>query len=229
MDEEVARTHGRLSSWAQASLRPFLSDFDVNGLLDSYPLFLLSSAQWRELIPSTQSGRALDVGAAAGHVTSRFAALFGDLCATETSWAMARRLRRRGIACERVDIASAPVPAPPYDVVLCLNVIDRCDRPRSLLRNAYAALRPGGHLVVAAPLPLSPFVYDGGSTRDPREPLHAPGPRWEASAGQLWHHVLAPLGGSLRRLARAPYISGGDRARPLYVLDDAIFVIRKES
>ena len=48
-----------------------------------------------------------------------------------------------------------------YDVITCLNVLDRCDRPLTLLRQMRRSLRPDGLLVVALVLPLSPYVEHG--------------------------------------------------------------------
>ncbi len=227
VDAAPRRRHGLLLSAVHRGLRPFFSDFDINGWLGTYPLFLLSTEQWRHLLGETPALTALDIGAASGDVTQRFAPLFSDVLATETSRPMARRLRRRGLRCEVMDASQASVPGGPYDVVFCLNVIDRCDRPRSLLRSALGAVRPGGRLVVAAPLPLAPFVYAGGATRAPAEPIVADGPNWETCVGRLWRNVFAPLGGELISLTRAPYLSMGDSRSAIYVLDDAVWVIRR--
>jgi SAM-dependent methyltransferase len=227
IDAAPGARHGRGRALVHRALRPFLSDFDINGLLGTYPLFFLSVEQWALLLDRAPSGRLLDIGAASGEVTSQFASRFEEVRATETSQPMARRLRRRGIPCDVVDVSGAGVPDAPYDVVCCLNVIDRCDRPRTLLKQAYGALRSGGWLVVATPLPLAPFVYVGGATLPPAEPISADGPSWELSAGRLWHSVLSPLGGRLVCFTRAPYLSIGDNHSELYVLDDAAFVIEK--
>ena len=46
-----------------------------------------------------------------------------------------------------------------YDVIGCLNLLDRCDRPLTLLRHVRASLRPGsGRAVVAVVLPYKPYV-----------------------------------------------------------------------
>ena len=46
-----------------------------------------------------------------------------------------------------------------YDVISCLNLLDRCDRPLTLLRHVRASLRPGsGRAVVAVVLPYKPYV-----------------------------------------------------------------------
>lgn len=50
-----------------------------------------------------------------------------------------------------------------YDVVTCLNLLDRCDTPRTLLSQIHAKLVPGGTLVVALVLPFSPYVETGES------------------------------------------------------------------
>ena len=47
------------------------------------------------------------------------------------------------------------------------NVLDRSPRPACLLRAARALLRPGGHLLIASPLPYRPFFFEGGRTFAP--------------------------------------------------------------
>lgn len=227
IDDAPRSRHGRLTTALHALLRPFWSDFDINGWLGTYPLFLLSREQWATLLASRTGGRLLDVGAGLGEVTARIGAEFDQIVATETSPPLARRLARRGIECHLLDITESEVPAPPYDAVSVLNVVDRCDRPRILLERSFEALRPGGLLILATPLPYDPMVYDGGRTRDPEQPLRASGRSWEHSLGRLYHNEVAPLGGELLSVSRAPYLSVGDAARALYVLDDAILIVRK--
>ena len=48
-----------------------------------------------------------------------------------------------------------------YDVVSCLNVLDRCSRPLSLLRQMADKLDSGGLLVLALVFPFEPFVENG--------------------------------------------------------------------
>jgi SAM-dependent methyltransferase len=227
IDRAYARPHGKALELTHRMLRPLLSDFDINGLLGTHPLHLLSTEQWRTLLGSDSCGRLLDVGAGSGDVTRALAPLFEQVSATETSWAMARCLRRQGVSCLRLDAASDPLPDGDFDVISCLNVIDRCDRPRTLLQRLAQAVAPGGSLIVASPLPIQPFVYDGGTTREPSERLECDAGDWEGAATELCDNELEPLGLRLTALARAPYLSRGFAARPLYVLDDAVFVCQK--
>ena len=45
-----------------------------------------------------------------------------------------------------------------FDVISCLNLLDRCDTPYTLLKQIKQALVPNGLLVVALVLPFRPFV-----------------------------------------------------------------------
>jgi SAM-dependent methyltransferase len=221
-----ARRSGTTRTLLQRTLRWYMSDFDANGLLDMYPMYLLGTAQWRKLLGSAARGRLLDVGAGSGDVTVRLAPLFAEVVTTETSAAMSWRLRKRGFRCENYDVGLDGVPTGPYDVISCLNVLDRTRRPLSLLRHVKAGLAPGGRLVLSLPLPYSPHYYDGSRTLDPEEPLPIASPHWESGAALLVDRVLEPLGLELETFTRAPYLSGGDSKQAVYELDAAVCVCR---
>jgi SAM-dependent methyltransferase len=221
---ERGRPAPRLRWLAHAFLRGLLTDYDVNGLLGTYPLFLLSSAQWATLLGGAGGGRLLDVGAGSGDVTARMAPCFDTVDAVETSRPMVRRLRRHGFVTHRVDISRAPAPGAPYDAVALLNVLDRSARPVSLLGAAADALADGGVLIVSMPLPMVPFYQRGARTRGPLEPLPVVGASWEAAARSLAEDVLEHHGLTVVRLTRAPYLSGGDRRAAFYELDAVVIV-----
>jgi SAM-dependent methyltransferase len=166
------------------------SDFDVNGILDTYPLHLLSTAQLQTLVqhagcsrdfaglapPSAvqqQFGAALDIGAGVGLVTEQLQPLCSEpVSTTETSAQMAGRLRRRGFECHEDDVAAPDSPTRScfrgsFDLVSVLNVLDRAPAPRALLEAAHDMLRPGGWLLLATPLPFRPFYYDGARCLQP--------------------------------------------------------------
>jgi len=185
-------------------------------------MHLLGTSQWKELLGAPAGLRHLDVGAGSGDITRTIAPLAAETVTTEVSKMMARNLRRAGFRCLEADLARAPVPDPPYDLVTCLNVLDRCERPRSLLANLTRALSPGGRLVLATPLPFDPFVYAGARSKDPVEQLDLPRDSWEPSVARLATTVLEPLGLTVEAVSRVPYLCRGDADRPLYVLDDAL-------
>ena len=221
------RRHGRLFTVAQLLLCQLVSDFDANGLLGTYPMHLLSTAQWQALLGERPGGSLLDVGAGSGDITEQLAPLFDRISTTETSWGMARRLRQRGLGCVRTDVASQGVPDGPHAVIACLNVLDRCARPLTLLCRLHAGLEPRGRLLLSMPLPYAPFVYDGPYSVIPQERLPIDESGWEQGAASLVREVLAPLSFETEALSRAPYLSVGDATHPHYVLDAVILVCRK--
>lgn len=223
----AARRHGAFKTLLQRALRLYVSDFDANALLDMYAMNLLCTSHWRRLLGEDAKGRLLDVGAGSGDVTGELAPLFDEVHVVEVSRGMARRLKRRGYAVHVTDIARNGPPADGFDVVSCLNVLDRCERPHSLLQAALRAVRPGGLLVIALALPYRPFYYDGGSSPEPKQRLSCDGDTFEEQVTALVDSEIAPLGVTLERWARAPYLSAGDKDRPLYELDDVILLCRR--
>jgi SAM-dependent methyltransferase len=133
------------------------------------------------------------------------------------------------------EAAATGVPVAPgsFDLVSIFNVLDRCDYPADLLRNAIKMLRPrGGVLLLTVVLPFSEFVEDGTARRAVRGPLPMRGRRCqdgvslEASLAALLQRVLLPLGLEVLRVARVPYLCRGDTRRPYYVLSDAVILCR---
>lgn len=222
-----ARPHSRWRTWSHRILRSWLSDYDVNGLLGMYPMYLLGTPGWQALLQRPSGGRLLDVGAGDGGLTGHLAPLFDSVTTTESSWAMAKRLRRRGYDCHRVDIGETPIDAE-FDCVSCLNVLDRTAYPLRLLRALGRACSPDGSLVLASPLPLRAFYYRGPQTLTPPERLFAPGPTWERAAVQLVNAIAEVLPEfELARWSYAPYLSWGDAEQTLYALDACVGVWRR--
>jgi SAM-dependent methyltransferase len=228
---ELARgRHGRLRTYAQRLARLYLSDFDANALTGMYRMQLLPESAWRQLLAGHTGGRLLDVGAGSGDVTSALAPCFDEVEATEVSRGMSRRLTKRGVRCHALDLSAAPLEGAAFDAVSLLNVLDRCQRPRQLLRHCLLALAPGGVFIVALALPYRPFYFDGPTTPEPVERLECdPGASgtWEDGARRFIERDLLPLGLQLECFARAPYLSAGDSQRPLYELDDVVVVLTK--
>jgi SAM-dependent methyltransferase len=219
--------HSWLRTRAQRLLRAFMSDFDANGLLDMYPLHVASTAQWRALLGAQRVPRLLDVGAGYGGVTRTLLPFAEHVVATELSQPMARSLRRMGVECHALDVTSTDLPGERFDLISCLNVLDRTARPKTMLRRLVERLQPEGRLLIALVLPYRPFYYQGAATPEPLERLACSDPVWERALSQLAERELEPLGLTLLHVARAPYLSFGDTERGLYQLDDALLVLRK--
>jgi SAM-dependent methyltransferase len=217
------KPHGVLITRAYDLLRRVMSDYDAYGLLRMYPMHLLSTAQLVKLLGEQPRASLLDVGAGSGGVTAHAAALCASVTVTERSRALRRVLRARGYRVLEHDLSLAPMPAGErFDRVLCLNVLDRCLRPVSLLRHLHALMAEGGQLLLSVPLPLSPHVHVGRHTVSPEESLPRPEASFEAGAASLVP-LLANAGFEVTSLSRAPYLCRGDAHCALYELDAAIF------
>ena len=230
MDGASSARHSTWQGILHATLTNFMSDYDVNGVLNMYPMFLIAEAQWRRLLGNQLAappGRLFDIGAGSGDVTRELAPIFASVHTAELSRPMARRLRRQGFECHGFDVSGQAVPGAPYQVVSCLNILDRCARPLALLEHASEALAPDGLLVLATPLPFEPFVYRGAITAAPQQQLQLSKQSWERAASELVQLVQMRFPLSARSLSRCPYLSWGDSARPLYMLDDAVIVFEK--
>ncbi len=214
---------------ALQAARKVATHYDAAAWLDAYRMVLLDTQGWDTLLPSAPRGSLLDVGAGIGDVHLELARIFTRAVATETSRGAAARARERGVDARVIDLAREEWPSHDrFDVVSVLNVIDRADRPLALLDRAISLVAPGGHLVIATPLPLRPHVHRAGGTADPDEWLGVEGETFESSLRSLVSRVLAPRGLAVTRWTRTPYVSSGDAHARRYDLDDAILVCARQ-
>jgi hypothetical protein len=196
--------------------------------------------------------RLLDIGAGDGDVTAVLAPLFDSVDATEDNAVMRLRLRL-ALGASASIFSSAETSAAAlsgatgtyYSMVALLNVLDRCDKPATLLREIRAHLVASAAateakapplLLLACVLPFCPFVEDGAVQRAPTEELSMGGgglcrerSSFERSLAKLVLSVLEPLGFRVRAWTRLPYLSQGDGAASAYfALDDAVLLLSAE-
>ena len=203
----------------------------------------------------------LDVGAGDGNVTATALEPLLDVTAlqpivtTECSSPMAKCLRTRGYICiETTDLntvdselrkyatpkitsstsstSSSISPKPTYDFISVFNVLDRADKPQSLLYDIKHLLTPNiGRCVIAVVLPFCPFVENGQLQNKPKEDLNMNGGRcmekasYERAVDVMITNVFEPSGFVVHAWTKTPYICSGDRTTPYYVLYDAVFVL----
>lgn len=222
-----------LYTFVNLLLSLFLSRTDINGLLERGHMFVFSKLHLRKLLSLAQLAEreppfsaVLDLGAGDGCVTQQFTEFATSIYVTETSTVMGRVLQRKHFHVLGLDNWYGPS-APTYNLVSILNVLDRCDKPRTLLSLAHGQLEKGGLLIIALVLPFAPFVEQGARKVQPSETLEIQGDSWEEGVATLWKNVLAPLSFQPVALARLPYISEGDLSKDYYILDNAVLVLRK--
>uniref|UniRef100_A0A3Q0T7L1 Methyltransferase 9, His-X-His N1-histidine n=1 Tax=Amphilophus citrinellus TaxID=61819 RepID=A0A3Q0T7L1_AMPCI len=209
-------------------LSPLVSRTSINGFLGRGSMFVFSKDQFRQLLriePDWVANRLLDLGAGDGGVTKVMASHFTEVYATEVSLPMKRHLRKKKFKLLDIDVWQET--GFQYDVISCLNLLDRCDDPLSLLRDIRRALVPGtGRLIVAVVIPFQPWLEIGGRWERPREYLQIQGKTWEEQVNNLTNEVFRKVGFEVETLTRLPYLCEGDIARDYYLLDDAVFVLK---
>ena len=209
----------------------------VNGILGRGRMFILSSGQLQSLLqngavdpvtPGSKDLRMLDIGAGDGNVTAQLAKVYGGggVDVTEADIPMRWRLWSRGYRLLSVENWEQEGHGS-YNLIACLNVLDRCDKPLDLLRSMRDKLAPNGAgiLLLGVVLPFKPFVEKGSRRLMPSQSIKLHGKTWEAHLDCLVRHTLMPLGFRLRSFCRAPYLCEGDLWKPHYVLDDCVLVL----
>lgn len=200
----------------------------VNGILDRGSMFVFSKAQFQRLMGVTDPwkvSRLLDLGAGDGKVTSVIEQHFDEVYATEQSPSMRWRLGSRGFKLldenewMKVDFK--------FDIITCLNLLDRCEKPLTMLRDIKHTLQPTtGRLLVAVVLPFRQCVESGTKMTRPKESIRLSGSSWEEQVHSLVKDVFEPSGFTVELFTRVPYLCEGDLFRDFYVLDDALFVLK---
>ena len=158
---------------------------DASAVYLNMTLLVASPDQLRRVfvpaMAAAPSSTLLDIGAGRGEATASIASALGVRDRDVTVMEAAAQIRL--LATERGYKAVASFeelgPGQTFGAVVMLNVLDRCDDPRGLLRAAVNALRPDGLLLIATVLPFCPLVYEGvagkvGAHRAPAHPLKLP-------------------------------------------------------
>lgn len=217
-------------SAAKGVLSFIMSTTSVNGLLRRGSMYVFSQDQLQRLLgvdSDWKADRVVDLGAGDGEVTEAMAPMFREVCATEASWTMQWRLSGRGYRVLPIDEWSQKKSGQTYDVISCLNLLDRCDKPLELLRDMRESLSPSGVVVMAVVLPFSQFVEMGTSPNKPSEVIQVQGETLEEQVQSLVEEVFQPAGLQVKSFSRVPYLCEGDATTPFYYLDDALFVLEK--
>ncbi|XP_048869335.1 methyltransferase-like protein 9 isoform X2 [Brienomyrus brachyistius] len=207
---------------------PIVSRTSINGFLGRGSMFVFSGEQFCRLLQINsdwRGNRLLDLGAGDGGVTDVMAKHFQEVYTTEVSAPMRWQLQKKNYTVLGIDEWHSA--GFQYDVISCLNLLDRCDHPLALLRDIKRSLVPGtGRLVLAVVLPFQPYVEIGGRWERPEEHLKVGGKVWEEQVTHLSNDVFRGAGFEVEAVTRLPYLCEGDLYKDFYVLDDAVFVLR---
>lgn len=202
----------------------FMTPTSINGWLGRGSMFVLSKSQFAALSGRRpgQEGELADLGAGDGSITAILQNFFSSrVTVTEVSKAMRPQLIKRGFRMAEVDTWYKRH----YDMISCLNVLDRCDKPVSLLRQIKAALKPNAKAIIAIVLPFKPYVETGTKDNKPSEELPISGKSFEDQVTSVVEDVLEVEGFKVEAWTRLPYLCQGDLNQAYYWLHDAVFVV----
>ena len=225
-------------SMVRSILTLFMTSTSINGFLDRGSMFVFSTEQFSKLydqLPSIkaakESSSLLDLGAGDGKVTQVMAQFFGTIHVTEVSPVMKRTLGKKGYTVLDID-KWADNNGTYYDLISCLNLLDRCDKPVTILQEMVTKLKPNGRILIAIVLPLSQYVESnstGSESGDhrPSEVLNVEGETFEQQVGTFNSNVLAPNGLEVVKWTRLPYLCEGDLDLSFYWLHDVVFLVKR--
>ncbi|XP_060868365.1 protein-L-histidine N-pros-methyltransferase isoform X2 [Metopolophium dirhodum] len=215
-------------SMVSSVLNVFMTKTSINGLLRRGSMFVFSTDQIRRLLNMTffDSGSTLiDLGAGDGATTEKYLPLIREIYTTEKSGPMIRILAEKGF--RLLDVDTWWTREEKFDVVSCLNLLDRCSNPAKLLEEMKKALKPNGRIVVALVLPYKP--YDEFNSAEPEQKLPITGVTFEEQVCSAVHDVFEPSGLEVLCWTRLPYLCEGDLSQDYYWLHDAVFVMSSKT
>jgi SAM-dependent methyltransferase len=210
----------------------YYTQTDINGYLGRGSMFVLSEDQFMllaekagiKLDKDQKFDRMIDLGAGDGCPTRFFAPFFADVYATEASKAMRNVLTAKDISVLEIDTWHEREDK--FDFVACLNLLDRCAEPATVLSQIRSALKPDGFVIVAMVLPFKPYVEFNSSDNKPVEKLDIVGDTFEAQVKSAAKALETEGGFSVLSWTRVPYLCEGDLSKSVYSLDDCIFVLK---
>ena len=216
-------------NFAKSLLSWFYCQTDINGILARGSMFVFSREQFILLTSATPSFNPdltlpalLDLGAGDGRPTTSLSPFFDQTFVTEVSGPMRKLCTARGFKVLELDEWAKE--GNKYDVISALNLFDRCDKPVTILKDIHYSLKSTGFLVVALVLPFRPYVESVPSHK-PSERMAITGERFEDQV-ETAVRVFEEEGFHLESWSRVPYLCEGDLNKPLYHLNNGLFVFR---
>jgi len=201
-------------------IRPWLLHFytlpEANGIMGTGKMFMLSTNQLSILFDGETFENMLDIGAGDGHVTNQFRSIIrGNITCTESCEKLIKVLNKNGYTTQN-EIEGD------FELISCLNVLDRCDRPISILKSIQRIKKK--FVIISIVLPFRGFYYNGNKKCPQLESLIDYYKNWEENVNILCK-TFVEMGFEIEKISRVPYLSEGDNKRQCSWLDTAVFIL----
>ncbi|RWS26118.1 methyltransferase-like protein 9 isoform X3 [Leptotrombidium deliense] len=169
------------------------SDQQINKLCENLPNF-----------KSDENSALLDLGAGDGAVTQVLSSYFNSTYVTEVSPVMRRILTKRGYSV--LDAYHWHKESMNFDLICCLNLLDRCDRPLTMLQRIRSKLKPNGIVLLAVVFPFSQYVESSANKHKATESLPITGQTLEEQLVSFHDNVIVPSGFEVVKWTKLPYL-----------------------
>ena len=205
----------------------------INGLLRRGSMFVFSSNQFQMLVDNVTAikrdtdSQLLDLGAGDGKVTKIMAQYFSSTHCTEISSTMVKLLSEDGF--KILDHENWAENDTLYDLISCLNILDRCDKPLTMLQKVRTKLKLNGRILLALVLPLKQYVELSTNNHEPIEKIPLHGDTVEEQLESLDNMVLKPIGLEIIHWTILPYLCEGDINQAFYWLKDIVILLKISS
>lgn len=110
-----------------------------------------------------------------------------------------------------------------YELVLLLNVLDRCEAPITILEQIKKVKKK--YLLVSIVLPFKGFYTSGTKQMPQEENFMDYFKNWEESVNIL-NKKFENLGFEVLTISRLPYLSEGNFNKYMYFLDTVVFLLK---
>ncbi|XP_053211800.1 protein-L-histidine N-pros-methyltransferase-like [Panonychus citri] len=218
---------------AQTVLGLFMTSTSINGLLKRGSMFVFSNSQFNLFydeigtIKSDSDSSLLDIGSGDGRVTSVMSKYFNKTYCTEVSPVMKRLLVKRDY--EILDADKWYENDLSFNLISCLNVLDRCDRPLTMIKKMRQKIKPNGRILLALVLPLNQYVESSANGHKPSESITLTGNSLEQHAQSFIQDYIEPNDLELIAWTKVPYLCEGDLELSYYWLNDVLFLLKPKS
>jgi len=217
----------------------FMMQTSVHAFLDRGKMFVMSGEQIRRLLGVNLNMKyskmienyksIADLGAGDGHVSIKVAQAFNlshdKIAVTDMSTTMKYRLKQRGFSLRDEHDWYFDTT---FDAIFMLNLLDRCEKPYSMLDQAYSILvnKPHGRLIIALVFPINQSI-EWRKSRRPDEYINVNRRiALEEQVCSFLKNVMDPSGFELERFSRVPYLCEGDITTAYYAYTNVVFCFK---
>ncbi|XP_074595607.1 protein-L-histidine N-pros-methyltransferase [Brevipalpus obovatus] len=217
-------------SLARAFLSIFMTATSINGLLKRGSMFVFSNEQFNLIydelgsIKSDPEATLMDLGSGDGCVTTIMSKYFHQTYCTEVSTVMKKLLAKRGF--KVLDPEKWADNDLAYDLITCLNLLDRCDQPITMMKKIHSKVKRNGRVLIALVFPLNQYVESSNNAHKPAEMLPIVGSNLEEQVQSFVENVIEPNDFELLAWTKLPYLSEGDLDLSYYWLIDVVFLLK---